>query len=273
MNESSTKLFIVLIISSLLLIVPKNTNAFSNFYYTFNSSGSLLETGSLSESTSSYWWLNSGGLLNISNDVGQTIQGSLPTLSTWRVLYSLNNPIDTDNGYHPQNIFRLVNKILAQDVRVQSYFLIKADELSSSPNRNSSNGLLLFSRYQTSSTLYYTGVRVDGYAVIKKKINGTYYTLATKKIFFNPGTYDKVIHPNLIPKNTWIGLRSETKNNADGTVSIKLFTDIEKKGIWTLVLEATDNGVGGDALTSQGYTGIRTDFMDVQFDNYKLENI
>ena len=167
----------------------------------------------------------------------------------------------------------MLNKNLAQNVRVESYFQIKSDQLSSSPNRNSSNGLLLLSRYKTSSTLYYAGVRVDGYAVIKKKINGTYHTLASKKIFWSPGLYDKVVHPNLIPKNTWIGLRSETKNNPDGSVGVKLFTDVGKKGVWSLILESTDNGVGGTAITSSGYTGIRTDFMDVQFDNYKLENI
>ena len=38
--------------------------------------------------------------------------------------------------------------------------------------------MLLFNRYQDGQTLYYGGVRVDGAAVIKKKLAGVYTTLA-----------------------------------------------------------------------------------------------
>ncbi len=37
-------------------------------------------------------------------------------------------------------------------------------------------------------------------------------------------------------------------------------------GGWTTVFEAVD--AGGAAILSDGYAGIRTDFMDVEFDNY-----
>lgn len=239
------------------------------YLYTFNSPGNINETGSMGESDSPYWWVNSGGGAVIVNGEGKTLQGELSSLSKWRVLYAATNPIDTDNGYHPQNIFRFVSRSQWQDSREEAYFKIEKDNLSASPNRNSSNGLLLFNRYQDSADLYYLGIRVDGTAVIKKKTGGTYYTLAQKAVF--PGTYNHDANPNLIPKNTWIGIRSEVVNNTDGTVGLKLFMDAGKTGIWTLLLSATDDArsFGGAAITSKGYGGIRTDFMDVTFDNFR----
>ena len=122
------------------------------------------------------------------------------------------------------------------------------------------------SRYKNNGqTLYYTGIRVDGSAVIKKKLNGTYTTLAQKPVY--SGTWSKSSNPNLIPKNTWIGLRSETINNSDGSVSIKLYMDQGKTGQWKLVAEAKDTSPG--TLKDVGFGGIRTDFMDVEFDNFR----
>ncbi len=238
--------------------------------YTFNVPGVLQEAGSFEESSSPYWWLDSGGVLAIENGYGATNEGSLPALSRWRLLYNVTNPLDTDNGYHPQNIFRLVTQDSWKEIWQQAYFTITANELSDSPNRNASNGLLLFNRYESAATLYYTGIRVDGALVIKKKIDGVYYTLAYKQIF--PGTYDRAKNPNLLPLNQWIGLRSEVSTNVDGTVTIKLYTDLNHAGDWTLALSATDDGksFGGRALTKAGHAGIRTDFMDVRFSAYKV---
>jgi len=126
------------------------------------------------------------------------------------------------------------------------------------------------SRYQNSNNLYYATLRVDGYAVIKKKINGNYYTLVSKKVF--PGTYDRILNPNLLPKDTWLGLRSEIKNN-NGGVTIKLYLDNGMTNNFVLLTQATDTGIGGSPITNQGFAGIRTDFMDVYFENYKLINI
>jgi hypothetical protein len=41
------------------------------------------------------------------------------------------------------------------------------------------------------------------------------------------------------------------------------------------VAEAKDDGktFGGAAILNEGYAGIRTDFMDVEFDDYKIEVI
>src|SRR3989344_723617 len=73
-----------------------------SLYYTFNSSGTLDEAGSITESWSPYWWLNSGGQFFLSNGLGKTVQGELSSVSPWRIHYASANPTDTDNGYHPQ---------------------------------------------------------------------------------------------------------------------------------------------------------------------------
>lgn len=246
----------------------------SPFHYAFSVDGRLSEAGNMDESTSPYWWINSGGYMYLKDGIGKTIQGSLPSLDKWRLAFAKANPEDTDNGYHPQNIFRMPTRSKWQNFRQEAYFKVVKDNLSASPNRAASNGLLLFNRYQDGNSLYYTGVRVDGAAVIKKKINGTYYTLSYKP-FFPGAKYNRDTNPNLIPKNTWIGVRSELKNNANGSVNIKLYVDNGKTGNWVLAAEATDDGrsFGGGAITASGYAGIRTDFMDVEFDDFRATNL
>jgi hypothetical protein len=227
----------------------------------------------MSESSNKNWWLNSGGQLIYDNGIGKTVQGKLSSLNPWRVAYKLDNPEDTDNGYHPQNIFRLVTRSKWKNFVQQVYFKINADNLSTSPNRNESNGILLFNRYQSGQTLYYTGLRVDGAAVVKKKYNGTYYTVASKPIF--PGKYNRDNKPNLLPKNTWIGIKSEVSTSSSGDVSLKIYIDVGKTGKWTLVLETKDikNKYGKDVISKEGYAGIRTDFMDIEFSGFKITQL
>jgi hypothetical protein len=252
---------------------PTPTALNSNYFYGFDADNILQEAGSMSESLNSSWWLNSGGLFYVQNKIGKTIQAELPESDNWRLLYNKTTPRDTDNGHHPQNIFRLVTKSKWKNFSQQTYYLILKDNLSNSYYRNASNGLLLFNRYQDGKNLYYAGIRVDGFAVIKKKIKGVYYTMAYKQIF--EGEYDRVNNQNLLPKNKWLGLKSEVINGKDETVNIKLFIDKEKTGNWELIAEAEDDGksYGGGAILSEGCGGIRTDFMDVEFDNYKIEEM
>ena len=241
------------------------------FLEDFNTTYSVKEADKLEDRTSPGWWLGSGAYFYSSNGVGSTLAGSLAKDDPLRKEFSISNPVDTDDGYHPQNIFRLVltrGKWL--NFRQEADFRIVGHNFSSSPNRNASNGLFFFNRYQDEFNLYYTGIRVDGAAVIKKKINGTYYDLSYKQIY--KGLYDHETNPNLIPENKWIGLRSEIQTNPDNTVSIKLFIDKDNSGNWVLATEAKDDGKkhGGKAILDEGYTGFRTDFMDVEFDNYKV---
>ena len=235
------------------------------FHYSFNTEGILQESASSSLSTSPYWWLNSGAELNLLNGRGKTIQGALASTDPWRLTYLASSPVDTDNGYHPQNIFRMVSRSKWQNFNQSVYFNIKKDQLSLSPNRAEHNGLLLMSRYISGGdTLYYSGVRVDGEAIIKKKLNGKYYTLVSEKIF--SGTYNRLSKPSLLPKNTWIGLKTEIRN-IGSRVNIKLYMDLGWTGNWVKILETTDSS---SPILSEGYTGIRTDFMDVEFDSYRI---
>lgn len=216
------------------------------------------------------FWLSSGAYFISENGIARTHQGELEEENKWRKIYDKNNPRDTDRGLHPQNIFRLVTLGSWTNLYQQGYFRIVKDNKSDSEYRNDSNGLLFFNRYQDGDNLYYTGIRVDGFAVIKKKIKGKYFTLAYNKIY--PGKYDREKNPNLLPHNQWIGLRSEVKNNGDESVNVKLYLDRERDGNWELVAEAVDepNKFGENPFFNAGYGGIRTDFMDVEFDDYRL---
>src|SRR5262249_41763345 len=133
---------------------------------------------------------------------------------------------------------------------------------------------LLMSRYQDSGqTLYYTGIRVDGTAVIKKKYKGEYYTMAQNPVF--KGTYNRTNTPNLLPKENWIRLRSETLTNKDGSVSVKFYMQDQTIGQWKLLLSADDHSQYDNTppITGPSEVGIRTDFMDVELDDVLMEKI
>jgi hypothetical protein len=241
--------------------------------YAITSPAPIMEAGSITESSSGIWWVNSGAAFYPDGSAGgRTVRGELPTGSTWQVAYAAANPVDTDVGYHPQNIFRLVNKTKRSEVAQQAYFTIEKYYGSTSPNRNQSNGILFFNRYVNSDNLYYIGLRVDGNAVVKKKKNGTYYTLALNKIITDKGEYNAVTNPNLLPTNTPIGMRSEVRTFKGGRVGIRLYVDIGKTGTWTRVADVIDDGVsyGGASILDSGYGGVRTDFMDANFVDYKM---
>jgi hypothetical protein len=244
------------------------------FQDSFNQKGTLQEAGSFKESDSIVWWLNSGGILNFKNGLAETIQGDLPPTAKWHKRFQKANPDETDNGYHPQNIFRLVTQSSWKNLQQETWFRITNYHCSKSSHRAASNGILFFNRYIDGDNLYYTGVRVDGKAIIKKKTNGKYFTMADESVF--PGKkYDRDSNPNLLPLKSWIGLRSVVINESDKTVRIKLFMNYGNSNRWRQVAEAVDDGrsYGGPAILEAGHAGIRTDFMDVQFDNYKIAEI
>ena len=240
----------------------------------FDSAGCVEETGSMGQSADPNYWVNSGGRFCRTGGLGSTIVGNLPTNDFWRTLYAANNPVDTDNGYHPQNIFRFVTKGLWQDVQQTAYFRIRTINMSTSPNRNASNGVLFFHRYQDGNNLYYAGVRVDGAAVIKKKLGGTYYTMAYRSNVYPGGTYNATSNPNRIPVDRWIGMRTVI-DNGPGGVTVRLELDDSTLGSgWTPIIEAVDSGqYGGAAITVTGHAGIRTDFMDIEFQGYEAADL
>jgi hypothetical protein len=253
-----------------IILENENRNFFvDNFSTNFN----LEETGKMETSGNQYWWVNSGAFLYVGNGTGKTIFGDLDKGSLWQKKYKDYNSKETDGGLHPQNIFRLVTRSKWKNYRQECYYKIGKYILSKAKERSESNGILLFNRYQDGDNLYYTGLRVDGTAIIKKKKKGKYYTMAQKA--FYPGVYNKKKNPNLLPIGKWIGVKSEVRDNPDGTVTVSVYIDKNRSGEWVLALTAIDNGksFGGAAIKDEGYAGIRTDFMDVEFDDYKIEEI
>jgi hypothetical protein len=106
----------------------------------------------------------------LANGVCSTVTGNLPTNNAWRQIYQSSDPIDTDSGYHPQNLFRLVTRSkwggnISQQISVKTTALNQSVSLE----RNAWSGILLFNRYQDGNNLYYAGIRDDGHAVIKSK--------------------------------------------------------------------------------------------------------
>lgn len=214
------------------------------------------------------WWLNSGGYLYQTKNGASTVQGKLSDNDRFRLLYAKSNPLDTDNGYRPQNLLRLVTAAKFKNFTQQVFFNIKKINLSDSPNRNQSNGVLLFHRYLDGDNLYYVGIRVDGYAIVKKKLHGKYYTLKSTPVY--SGKYNRDTLPNLLPINQRIGIKTVISTNAIGNVDIKMYLNDKQLGTdWTQVLQIEDTGADAGLILKKGYAGIRSDFMDVFFDNYQ----
>jgi hypothetical protein len=261
---------IALVITSTYAMTAEAVTALpvtSPWNYQFSVDGTLNEAGSMRDSGSPYFWLNSGGVFLISGGKGHTQQGRLPTGSTWQKMYEASNSLDTDKGYLPQNLFRFVTRSTWDDSRQEIDFKINKTNLTNTPNRAGYSGILLMSRYQDGNNLYYAGVRHDGTAVIKKKKNGTYTTLGSAKVW--SGTYHRTTNPNIIPQNKWMGLRMDTITQPDATTKVTLYIDENNSGSWKKLVEVTDrNPVKGPA-----HTGIRTDYMDVSFDDYSHKEI
>lgn len=260
------KLFWVAVFLSITSLPASATSFTDNFHDT--SASIITETNSMDESLDLHWWLSSGAYIYQTGGMLATMQGKLADNDRFRLLYAVSNPIDTDNGYRPQNILRLVTRSKFKDFNQQFFFTIKQINASESPNRNQSNGVFLFNRYQDSNNLYYVGIRVDGYAVIKKKLNGVYSTLKSVAVY--PGSYNRDSLPNLLPINRKIGIRTVMANNANGNVDITIYVNDNQLGSdWIKILQAEDTGIDVERILNEGYAGIRSDFMDVQIDDYE----
>ncbi len=228
----------------------------------------ISEKGRKDKNTDQHWWLNSGAYVYRTREGTTTVQGRLADNDSFRRMYAKSNPIDTDNGYRPQNILRLVTSTEFTNFTQQVFFNIKQINTSDSPNRNQSNGVLLFHRYLDGDNLYYVGIRVDGYAVIKKKLRGKYSTLQSVRVY--PGQYNRDTSPNLLPINRRIGIKTVIANNTKGNVDIQMYMNDSQLGPgWTKVAQVEDDGLYASRLLSKGHAGIRSDFMDVAFDNYE----
>lgn len=252
------------------ILFPESQDAQHCLSDTLDETRVIEEAASVNESLDPYWWLNSGAYLYVKDGIGHSILGQLPEEDKWRYRYFESKPETTMNGYRPQNIFRLITREKWKNVSQEAYFQITDYDLSPDKTRNQSNALLLFSRYIDSDNLYYAGLRVDGAAVIKKKLTGSYYTLGMIPVII--GQYNRDTNPIMLPNNKWIGEKFVVRTLADNTILLELYLDIESTGKWTQVLSIIDmDGIQGPlALRDAAYGGIRTDFMDIFIKKYVI---
>jgi hypothetical protein len=236
--------------------------------YTFSSPGTLNQTATEPTSGSAYWWVSGGGQLIVNNGLGKTLQGDIPSSNPWNSVYAKSMAVTSDNGIHPQNIFSILLRTPSLDTDQSVSVQINKDNLANPENRDPWNGIHLISRWQDGNNYYFAGIRNDGHVIIKKKVNGLFYTLAEKTFF--GGIYNATTNPSLLPKNTWINLRKVTSTDASGNTRIQLYIDQNQSGTWTLALDTTDTGVQGVKITTQGLSGIRSDFIDMSMDNFKF---
>ena len=102
-------------------------------------------------------------------------------------------------------------------------------------------GLHVFARYQTENDLYVASYRKDGLVTIKKKLGGIYTTLAQKTL-------------------------GAPAIRAWHTVKLSVSGDTLQFSVdGTLQLTAHDSSL------TWGTTGLRTDYMDVYLDDWKIE--
>jgi hypothetical protein len=141
-------------------------------------------------------------------------------------------------------------------------------------NLGADNGISLMVNYQDGDNLYYVGLRADGFAGIKKKIDGQYSELQNPvKVF--PGNYKH--YDNLIPPDKWIGLRAvvveEQRHDAPSgkdQVNIAMYIDQTGDGSSSSSWKYVTSYLDKDRIFKQGHTGIRTDFIDAQFKDFKV---
>jgi len=114
-----------------------------------STSSSMYEIGSMADSDDPKWWLSSGAQMTRTGRMLSTIQGQLANTNRFRILYSNSNPIDTDNGYRPQNLLRLVTQVKFKNFNQQVFFNIQNINTSNSPNRNQSNGIFFLALYES----------------------------------------------------------------------------------------------------------------------------
>ncbi len=85
--------------------------------------------------------------------------------------------------------------------------------------------------------------------------NGTYFGLTPERF-----------HAETVP-GTWYRLATEAVDNADGSVTIRLYRDGQ------LVAQATDTGVGCAPIRGAARLGIRGDNTDFNIKNYTSNRI
>ena len=201
---------------------------------------------------SATWEVTSGSLF-VKNKAG------------WSGIPDRVSPNATSANGTDSAVFRLTTK-RANFGNVAVSFKLRNEGLSSTTKTPPKDwdGVHIFLRYQSERSLYVASInRRDNTATIKKKVpmppascpepsnGGCYYDLA------------KVVSHS-VPYGAWQSVRATVKNSADGSVTINLYAG------HTLLLTATDNGIGGSPITAPGKVGIRGDNCQFSFDNFTV---
>lgn len=163
--------------------------------------------------------------------------GKNDSLGRWDVtsqsLYAKDN-----RGYTSSPIFRVVTN--KSDF---SNFCLTADMMKTKLGIENWDGLQIFFRYKDYDNLYVTGLRNDNSLHLKKKINGTYYTLAQVPISSNRLNY-------------WYKMKLVAAGKR-----IQVYVDGQK------YIEVTDGSI------VSGKVGIRTDNIEAYFDNFTVYSL
>jgi hypothetical protein len=166
--------------------------------------------------------------------------------------------LSSSNGTNSA-VFRLTTrKDDFEDVVVS--FQLLTHGLGSTPTTPPTDwdGVHVWLRYQSQFHLYSASVnRRDNTAVIKKKTPGGRSNGGTYRVLGSSAAY-------AVPYGSWQDVRADVRNNADGSVGIRLFVD------GTLLVSATDRGEGGRPITRPGKVGIRGDNADFNFRNFSV---
>ena len=267
-NESLRKSgFIFPFVCLLFLLIFAVSQTSAETTSLLSTSRTLTETSSPSGSPDANLWLKSGGKIIIANGEALSIQGSLPTNDPLRLAYATRAGVESDNGFHPQNIFQLntkkswLNSSAEVDVKITNLNLFNL------ANVHPWNGVSLISRFTNDDNYYYASWRTDGYMIIKKKVGGVHHTLSQKKVY--EGTYDATDNPSLLPFNQTVGLKFDTNTNSDGSVNLRFYLDKNNSGDWTLITEHTDKS----PLKSSGQSGLLASYLDAEYRNYTISDL
>ena len=233
------------------------------FVYDFSSPGLLEESLTMRDSTSPYFWLNGGAELIIEDGLGKTIQSDLPPNDPWRAIYAKKNPLDTEVGSKPQNVFRLITRSEWRNFSQVITFKIIKTNFSSSYNRDGYSGIFLLSQYKDESNYYYGGIRMDGQVVIKKKSNGVFYTLGAAQAFGSIIQFKRRNNMTLLPQDKQMRLKLETRELNQNSTELILSLEKDNGSLVTLLGVVDRNPMHGTA-----YAGIESDFMNVVLDDY-----
>lgn len=119
------------------------------------------------------------------------------------------------------------------------------------------SGFFLAAHHTHEGHFYLAGLRADGTALIAKAADGAHQLLASAPAPFPA-------------RNAWTGIRLVSRRAANGQRLLALYTDHQRSGSWTLLLEAADSEPD---LPSLGRVGIVADMLDAELDDIEVREL